>query len=93
MTTPVKVALAGATGQLGAHILKHLLAANHPVVVLTRADSGSKSKLPSSPLITIAEVDYASADSITPHLNGVHTVIAAVGSTGMSGALSKRGPG
>lgn len=84
MSSPVKVALAGASGQLGAHILKHLLAANHPVVVLTRAGSDSKSKLPTSPLITVAEVDYASADSITPHLSGVHTVIAAVGSAAIA---------
>jgi nucleoside-diphosphate-sugar epimerase len=84
MSSPIKVALAGATGQLGEHILRHLLAANHPVVILTRADSSTKSKLPSSDLISVAEVDYNSTDSITPHLNGVHTVIAAVGSTSIA---------
>lgn len=83
MSEPVKVALAG-VGQLGTHILRHLLAANHPVVVLTRTGSSSKSSLPTSPLITVAEVDYNSSESIQPHLTGVHTVIATVGSTSIA---------
>ena len=68
-----RVALAGATGNLGPFILSNLLDAGHEVVVLTRPDS--KSKLPSHPNITIAEVDYTSTPSITPHLSGVMAVI------------------
>jgi nucleoside-diphosphate-sugar epimerase len=77
---PVKVALAGATGLLGFPILKALLAANHPVVVLTRKGSDSKSKLPSSSLIAVHEVDYKSASSIVPALKDVTVVICTLGS-------------
>ncbi|ETN37759.1 uncharacterized protein HMPREF1541_07382 [Cyphellophora europaea CBS 101466] len=84
MSSPFKVALGGAAGQLGSYVLKHLLQASHPVVVLTRVGSKTTSQLPSSPLITVAEVDYASPDTITPHLNGVHTVIATLGSTSIA---------
>ena len=76
-----KVALAGA-GQLGQHILTALLAANHPVVVLSRS---TPSNLPTSPLLSTAtNIDYNDAASIAPHLKGVHTVISTVGSLAIS---------
>jgi hypothetical protein len=77
MTEQFKVALAGATGQMGKPILEALLAKNYPVVVLSRSASPD---LPKSPLITVVQTDYSDPEPIIPHLQGVHTVIAALGS-------------
>jgi hypothetical protein len=72
---PVKVALAGATGNIGLPILNALLGANHQVVVLTREGSNNTSKLPKSSNITVKEVDYASIESLRPALEGVKVVV------------------
>jgi hypothetical protein len=77
MAEQFKIALAGATGQMGKPILEALIANNYPVVVLSRSASPD---LPKSSLITIVQTDYSNPESITPHLQGVHTVIAALGS-------------
>jgi len=74
-----KVALAGATGNLGPTILNALLDAGFSVVALTRK-GGNASKIPSNPNITIKEVDYSSVESLTPALQGVEAVISTVGS-------------
>ncbi|KIX05746.1 uncharacterized protein Z518_03718 [Rhinocladiella mackenziei CBS 650.93] len=71
---PVKVALAGATGNLGIPILRALLAAKYPVTVLTRKGSDNASKLPQDSNITVAEVDYSSVANLTDVLKG-HTVV------------------
>ena len=78
---PVKVALAGATGNLGLPMLKALLAQDYSVVVLTRKDSNSASKLPQSSNITIKEVDYSSVDELTSALQGVKVVISTLATT------------
>jgi hypothetical protein len=72
---PVKVALAGATGNVGIPILEALLAAGNHVVVLTRKGSNSASKLPQSSDITIKEVDYSSVSDLTAALEGVKVVV------------------
>lgn len=71
----IKVALAGATGNVGIPILNALLAADYDVVVLTRKGSSSTSKLPKSSNITIKEVDYSSVDDLTSALQGVKVVV------------------
>jgi len=72
---PIKVALAGATGNVGLPILDALLEANHPVVVLTRKDSSNNSKLPNSSNITVKEVDYNSVSELTAALEDVKVVV------------------
>ena len=75
-----KVALAGATGNLGRPILDNLLDAGHSVVAFTRIGSESASKLPSNPKLTVKEVDYSSVSSIQPALEGVTAVISTLAS-------------
>ncbi|KAK4182994.1 hypothetical protein QBC35DRAFT_132047 [Podospora australis] len=67
-----KVAIAGATGNIGQFVLKHLLAANFSVTALTR--SGSNNSFPES--VTVKEVDYDSLDSLTAALQGQDAVVA-----------------
>ncbi|KEF57826.1 uncharacterized protein A1O9_05746 [Exophiala aquamarina CBS 119918] len=74
-----KVALAGATGNLGPSILNALLDAGFSVVVLTRK-GGNASKIPSNPNIAVKEVDYSSVESLIPALQGVEAVVSTVGS-------------
>lgn len=79
-----KVALAGATGNLGPSILNALLDAGFTVTVLTRK-GGNASKIPKNPNITIKEVDYTSVESLTPALQGVEVVVSTVGSEALGG--------
>ncbi|KAF2122631.1 oxidoreductase CipA-like protein [Lophiotrema nucula] len=72
---PTRVAIAGATGNLGIPLLKTLLDADHHVTVLSRTGSNASSKLQRHPNLTIKEVDFTSAKSITPVLDGVEVVI------------------
>ena len=62
----VRVALAGATGNLGRPVLVALLE-HHDVTVLSRI-GGSSSKLQPHPCLTVRQVDFASADSIAAAL-------------------------
>lgn len=78
---PVKVALAGATGNVGVPIFNALVAAGHHVVVLTRKDSGTSSKLPKSDNVTIKEVDYTSVPELTSALSGVKVVVSTLATT------------
>ncbi|KAL9100301.1 MAG: hypothetical protein Q9163_004300 [Psora crenata] len=66
-----KVALAGATGNLGPAILDQLLNAGFQVTVLTR--KGNTHKFPSS--VTVISVDYESLESLTNSLQGQDAVI------------------
>jgi uncharacterized protein YbjT (DUF2867 family) len=70
----IKIALAGATGNLGMPILKALLDARLSVTVLSRV-GGNSSKLKGFPDITIKEVDFSRSDSIQPALAGVTVVV------------------
>lgn len=69
-----KVALAGATGNLGAPVLKALLDSNLSVTVLSRS-GGNSSKLTPHPNLTIKEVNFNSAQSMIPVLDGVEVVV------------------
>ncbi|KAH8651307.1 hypothetical protein BX600DRAFT_483732 [Xylariales sp. PMI_506] len=70
----VRVALAGATGNLGTCILQALLDADILVTILSRFGGNSSILAPHSNL-TVKEVDFSSADSIAPALHGVEVVI------------------
>ncbi|KAJ5584017.1 uncharacterized protein N7459_003817 [Penicillium hispanicum] len=69
-----KVALAGATGNLGRVVLQALLDANIPVIVLSRMGGRSASLTP-HPSLSIREVDFSSVDSLAPALEGAEVVI------------------
>lgn len=70
-----KVALAGATGNLGPHILSNLLHAGFEVVVLSRKGSKSTDDLRSHPSLTVALVDYEDRSSLETALEGVDAVV------------------
>ncbi|KAI9897905.1 hypothetical protein N3K66_007761 [Trichothecium roseum] len=69
-----KIALAGATGNLGRPVLQALLDADFQVLVLSRI-GGSSSKLQAHPNLLIAEVDFSSSEQMRPSLVGVDVVI------------------
>ena len=71
----IKVALAGATGNLGSVILKELLDAGFEVTVLSRKDSKSVDSIPAHPNQKIVKVDYKSVDELKDALNGVEVVV------------------
>lgn len=73
----MRIALAGATGNLGRPILDALLNADYHVTALSRI-GGSSSKLKSHPNLVIKEVDFASVQSLAPALQGVDVVISTV---------------
>ena len=70
-----KVALAGATGNLGPSILKELLNAGFQVTVLTR--EGSTHEFP--PSVVVKHVNYDSLDSLTAAFQGQDAVISTLG--------------
>jgi len=69
-----KIALAGATGNLGVCVLKALLDRDHVVTVLSRI-GGNSSKLAKHPNLTIVEVDFDSTQSLVSVLQGVEVLI------------------
>lgn len=69
-----RIALAGATGNLGVPILSALLSHNYPVTVLTRISSTSTPPAP-CPNLTIESVDFTSIASLTPVLQNIDVVI------------------
>jgi uncharacterized protein YbjT (DUF2867 family) len=69
-----RVALAGATGNIGLPILFLLLSAGYTVTALTRI-GGNASKLPSNAALTIAPVNFTSTSSLIPVLQGIQVVI------------------
>ncbi|KAI1412768.1 NAD(P)-binding protein [Hypoxylon sp. FL1857] len=75
MTSITKVAIAGATGNLGVTILEHLLDAGFQVTVLTR--QGSSHTFPSN--ATVKAVDYDSLDSLVDALRGQDAFISNLG--------------
>ncbi|KAJ4267548.1 hypothetical protein NW762_003655 [Fusarium torreyae] len=77
MSAYKNVAVAGAAGDLGGTVFKHLVESNKfNLTVLTRA--GSKSKFPEG--IKVVEVDYDSLDSLTAALQGQEAVVSTIGS-------------
>ncbi|KAL6876959.1 NAD(P)-binding protein [Trichoderma novae-zelandiae] len=77
----LKVAVAGATGELGVPIVKALLAAGYQVTALTRKGSNNTSKLPVNSNLSIAKVDYSSVQSLEAALRGHAVVISTLTST------------
>ncbi|TFB02639.1 Pinoresinol reductase 1 [Trichoderma ghanense] len=77
----LRVALAGAAGDLGIPIVKALLAAGYHVTALTRQGSNNTSKLPKSSNLSIAQVDYSSVQSLENALKGHMAVISTLTST------------
>ncbi|OJJ71731.1 hypothetical protein ASPBRDRAFT_43124 [Aspergillus brasiliensis CBS 101740] len=71
-----KVAIAGATGNLGPAVLKELLAAGFDVTVLTRSSKDRSSTFEGA---QVAEVDYSSLDSLTKALEGQDVVVNTLG--------------
>jgi len=80
-----KVAVAGATGNLGLPVVKQLLAADYAVTVLSRAGSGSASKLPQHANLSVAEVDYSSVSSLTETLRGHLAVVSTLATASIGG--------
>jgi nucleoside-diphosphate-sugar epimerase len=72
---PTKIAVAGATGNIGLPIVEALLAANFEVLALSRKGSKNVSVLPKSPKLTIKEVDYSSESELKQVLEGVQSVV------------------
>lgn len=74
MSSIDKVALAGATGNLGPAILDALVSAGFRVTVLTRQTTPPN--LPSS--VAVRQVDYTSLDSLTLALQGQDAVVSSL---------------
>jgi len=72
--SPIKVALAGATGNLGVSVLEALRNANICVAVLSGI-GGNSSKLAAHPNLTIMEVNFNSSHSLIAALQGVEVVV------------------
>ncbi|KAK1239813.1 hypothetical protein MKX08_007255 [Trichoderma sp. CBMAI-0020] len=70
----LRIAVAGATGELGIPIVMALLAAGYHVTALTREGSNNTSKLPTSSNLSVTEVDYSSVQSLATALKD-HTVV------------------
>ncbi|CZR58047.1 related to 2`-hydroxyisoflavone reductase [Phialocephala subalpina] len=75
------VAIAGATGTLGPHVLKALVNAGFQVTVLTR----SKKPGASDANAKVLEVDFASVESLTTALKDIDAVVSTVGGTAIDG--------
>lgn len=74
----VKVALAGATGGLGATILSAILdTRKHEVIVLSRSPNPSLT----AKGVQVRPVSYTDHASLTNALRGVHTVLSTIGSS------------
>ncbi|KPI40444.1 uncharacterized protein AB675_7599 [Cyphellophora attinorum] len=69
------VALVGATGQVGSHILQRLLSSpsKFNITILTRKDSSAK--IPTASNIKVCPVDYENHDELTTALTGVEVLI------------------
>ncbi|KAF4631366.1 hypothetical protein G7Y89_g6760 [Cudoniella acicularis] len=71
------VAIAGASGSLGPHVLKALVDANFQVTVLTR----SKKPGAYDASVKVVEVDFTSVESLTAALKGVDGLVSTVTAT------------
>ncbi|KAL2800585.1 NAD(P)-binding protein [Aspergillus keveii] len=77
----LRVALVGATGNLGPAILQALVAASLETTVLTRVGSAHKVSIPSGSekLLKVQEVDYNSHGSLVSALEPVDVVVSTLG--------------
>lgn len=71
------VAIAGATGRLGPHVLNALVDAGFQVTVLTR----SKKPGALDADVKVLEVDFTSMDSLAAALKGIDAVVSTIGGT------------
>ena len=69
-----KVAIAGATGNLGPHVVNELVSQGFEVTVLS--SSGNTSALPSA--VKVVKVDYSSQDSVVSALRGQEVFISTI---------------
>lgn len=76
-----RVAVAGATGDMGLPVVEALLAAGFHVTGLTRQSSRNASKLPTHPRLVVAEVDYNSISSLKAALEDHRSVVSTLAST------------
>ncbi|KAM0513360.1 hypothetical protein ACHAPE_008012 [Trichoderma viride] len=76
-----RIAVAGATGELGIPIVIALLAAGYHVTALTREGSSNASKLPTSSNLSVVEVDYSSVQSLAIALKDHAVVVSTLTST------------
>ena len=81
LATMVHVALAGASGSLGAPVLQALLRAKFSVTALTRTSS----KIAPCPGLTVKPVAYSSVNELAAALRGVDVVVSCL-STSMIGS-------
>ncbi|KAK3385955.1 oxidoreductase CipA-like protein [Podospora didyma] len=88
MTNRPKIALAGATGSLGAVVLAEVISSRLSTRLLVRK-GGSTPTINSEeqPLLDIAEVDYADSDSLTKALQGIDVVICTFGNVGLESQI------
>ncbi|CEJ61926.1 hypothetical protein PMG11_10442 [Penicillium brasilianum] len=77
----LRVALVGATGNLGPSILQALLAASLETTVLTRVGSAHKVSVPpgSEKFLKVQEVDYSSHESLVSALEPISVVVSTLG--------------
>ena len=75
-----KIALVGATGNLGPAILKALLDGGFEVTILSREDSTSTDSLPSHLRQKIAKVNFDDVSSLTSALEGIEGVVSNIAS-------------
>lgn len=88
---PPAIALAGATGNLGLPILTTLLDSHYTVTALSRI-GGTSSKLKPHPNLTIKEVDFTSAASLTTALQESHPKVEVVVSCLATLAIGSQNP-
>ncbi|KXN91558.1 Pinoresinol reductase 1 [Leucoagaricus sp. SymC.cos] len=79
----MKVALAGASSGVGRHIAESILKdGRHPLIILSRHEISHFAQQ----RVRVAIVSYDDHQSLTAALDGVHTVISAIGDHSKSGA-------
>ena len=81
MATFKTVALAGASGSLGAAVLKALLDSNFAVTVLTRPESSHTFP----PAVKVAKVDYSDAENLATALQGQDALVSTLGYAAIQG--------
>jgi nucleoside-diphosphate-sugar epimerase len=77
-----RIAIAGATGNLGLPIHSALLSAGYHVLALSRS-GGNRSKLPPHPNLTIKEVDFTSVSALSKALQDVKVVVSCLATSAM----------
>ena len=82
--TPVrKIALAGASGNLGPTILRELLANRFQVLLLTRKGSNSANIFKNIENVIIAEVNYQNVQALANVLQGSEVVVSTISNAGL----------